>query len=102
MSARVVQMPKKKTRYKPTMFRDGSEVLISAERNREIDMETLCELLSPRFIRLIRLLDDEGLAVLELLAAGVFISNEDDLDRISRSIRKRKQRPISRDDREGA
>lgn len=66
------------TRYTPTMFSDGSAVLISAERHRQIDAEVLCERLTDDFIGMIRLMTDDELAILEVLAEGVFHTSSDD------------------------
>lgn len=72
----VVLFPKprrsRKTRYQPTVF-DG-HVVISADRHREMDVEKLCERLSPAFLRHIMLMADEEITVLEILASGVYHS----------------------------
>jgi hypothetical protein len=73
VSAKVlgISKPQRKSRYRPTMCNDNEMELISAADHRRMDAEQLCERLSERFIGQIRLMDDDQLIVLEILAQGI-------------------------------
>jgi hypothetical protein len=85
---------KKSTRYRQTLAQDGS-ILISAEQSRWLDAEVLLERLSENFIRKIRLMDDDQLVLLEILAEGAFTFDDDQLGRFTKAataLRFRKRR----------
>lgn len=66
---RVLHLPRR-TRYQPMRTPSGT-VLISADRRRALDAEALVERLPDAFIRSIRLMSDDEIALLALLAKGL-------------------------------
>ena len=66
----VTPIAARRSRYRPMLSSRGTE-LISAAMRRQLDAEALCERLSSGFVGTLRLMDDDELLVLELVANGI-------------------------------